>query len=443
MTRLRIMRRAASHPRVAYRSWIAMVAIPLMVAAEYRFSGGRSQTSAWSGSADKGTAIEIVVVAIAGIVLLFAVPWPPRQVRAPALIVVLWGFTLAMGLVAFWSPYPLLAAVRALQLIMVAWFAQLIGRFGTRAQLWRLCHAFILLVSVSILVGVAVHHPPTGQEGRFTWLYMHPNISGAFVGISTTVVVACLLRRQAGAPEAPWPIWAYSAALVLNAGALLATRSRGSLAGAVAGLILLGWSASRRRSRIDLTVVGVSSVAIVWLLASGDILTYLARGDTTAKLETLNSRTEVWNQGLQLFGDRPWFGHGFMSARGAFLNTFGLGGAHNALVEVLVNAGLFGTVWWLALLFVAFKVATRLTARRHPDGPLLLGILGFLVVNALTAGELAQAATVQSMWLFIVVGWLVGISTRHEETVAVAKGSAESPSREQIVPAFGSGAQRG
>ena len=79
--------------------------------------------------------------------------------------------------------------------------------------------------------------------------------------------------------------------------------------------------------------------------------------------------------------ERPLFGHGFMSARGVFLNTFGLGGAHNAFVEVLVNSGVFGTVWWVVLVLMVAAGACGVARAGLPEGPLLVGVLGALVAR--------------------------------------------------------------
>jgi O-antigen ligase len=193
----------------------------------------------------------------------------------------------------------------------------------------------------------------------------------------------------------------------VNLGGLLATRSRGALIGAVLGVVLVLLFSGHRGRWVDRLLLCSCIGTIGWALAESGIISYWNRGESKQQLSTLNSRTEVWGQAWQLFQRRPLLGHGFGSARGVFLATFDLGGAHNAYVEVLVNSGAFGVIWWGALLLIALAGANRLRHRGHPDGPLLLGVLGFLLVNALTAGGLGQAATVQNVWLFLIVGWLV------------------------------------
>ena len=180
------------------------------------------------------------------------------------------------------------------------------------------------------------------------------------------------------------------------------------------------WSDSRRRSRLDLLLMGVALIAIVWILAGGDILTYLQRGDTTEQLSTLNSRTEVWSQGWTLFQQRPLLGHGFMSARGAFLANFGLGGAHNTFVEAMVDGGAFGLAWFVAVILFGLRSAGRLATARRPEGPVLQGLIVALAVNGFTEGGLAQAATVQNLWLYVAVGWAVAAHRWQAEDAATA-----------------------
>jgi O-antigen ligase len=395
-------------PRVFGKTWVAFAVILMLLTSEYRFDKGRTQEAALTGSADARGIVEIIVYAIVAAGLLAYVARPPVGRRLPSLLVVRWGFTFAMCFVAFWSPFPQLAVVRAIQLIIVTWLCQLIATEADREQLWKLAHAFVVLTAVSIVAGAAIPYPREfGTEGRFTWFQVHPNISGAFMAISTVIIIAALLQRRQRSPYMPWPQWAYVCAFLFIFGGLLATRSRGSLAASLVGIGAVLWSASRRRSRLDLALIGSSLFGCVYLLVAGDIAAWLQRGESDAQITSLNSRTDVWAQGWELFRQRPVFGHGYMSARGVFLQNFELGGAHNAFMEVIVNSGLFGVFWWAAMLYVAFRAAGRLGAQRFADGPLLLGVLSALLVNGLTDGGLGQGTNVHGLWLAVATGWLI------------------------------------
>ena len=113
--------------------------------------------------------------------------------------------------------------------------------------MWLLCHTYLVIVTVSIAVGVAIRFPISDrqQAGRFRWLYLHPNTAGTFLAVSTVLLLGGLLRfRGAANTDSGWPTWWYGAGLAIHFAALLATASRGAIAGAVAGLIVVGWSAT-------------------------------------------------------------------------------------------------------------------------------------------------------------------------------------------------------
>jgi exopolysaccharide production protein ExoQ len=394
-------------PRVFGKTWIAFALLLMMVVSEYRFEG-RSQQEALAGNADTRATAEVVVYVLVAVLCLMYVARPPTGRRLPSLLVMRWGFTLSMLFVAFFSPFPKLAIVRAVQLIIVTWLCQLIATEADREQLWKFTHAFIVLVVVSIGVGLAIPFPREFiGEARFTWLLVHPNISGAFMAIASVVLIAALLQRRRQSAFTPWPQWVYFCAFLVTFGGLLACRSRGSLAATLVGIGVVLWSQSRRRSRLDLALIGSSLFGCVYLLVAGDIAAWLQRGESDQQITSLNSRTDVWEQSWELFLHRPWFGHGYMSARGVFLERFELGGAHNAFMEVIVNGGLFGIFWWIAMLFVAFRGAGRLGAQRFGDGPLLLGVLSCLLVNALTDGGLGQGTNVHGLWLAVAIGWIL------------------------------------
>ncbi|MDQ3146468.1 MAG: O-antigen ligase family protein [Actinomycetota bacterium] len=411
-------------PKLLPRVWLAVVGLSLMVASEYAIRQ-RGLGRSLGGRPDAQILLEVVVYGVAIVFLFFQLVEPPRRGRLPVLLMAMWAFTLAMFFAAFYSPFPELALVRAGQLMVAASLGHLVARHASEQALHRLGHAFVVVVSASVVAGVVLPKGViVGAPGRFHWLYVHPNIAAVFVGIALVILLAYLLHGDRR--SVPWSNRVYGALFALNLAAMLATRSRGALAGTVLSALAVAYAAAPRRRKLDLAVMGAAIVVLTMLLAGSDILLFLQRGESAEQIGSLNSRTSVWTQGWELFGQRPLFGHGFMSARGVFVENFGLGGAHNAFFEVLVNAGIFGVTWWIALLVLAFRSAGRLVSRhrRHPDGPLLLGMLVFMVMSATTQGGLGQAATVQSIWLFLVVGWLIAADRLARDAPSMASGGA-------------------
>jgi O-antigen ligase len=394
------------------RHLVALAAMTLILAADYPIRQ-RSLVATLSSQVDYAILAELAVFAVMAALLALKVSLPIPLVPPNVLKVAAWGFPLTMAATAAYSPFLRVAIARGFQFVVTALLAYVIAHWASRADLHRFAHAYIVLVVGSIFCGLAF---PKDYSQRFTWLYVHPVIAGSMLAIALALLVAYRLDRVGLQEVAPWPTWVYSGLTALVLGALLATRTRGALGAAAVGCSVIIWTTRPRSRRADTIVLATAGVAAVMLVFGSYVTAYVARGESAEKLASLNSRTEVWSQAWDLFTERPLFGHGLTASRGAFVDEFGLGGAHNALFEVLVDAGLVGAVWFvvliLAVLGQTFNLAlpaSRRSPLRHGDGPLLAGLTMVLVVNAVTDGGVGQAANVENVWLFVVIGWVLSI----------------------------------
>jgi exopolysaccharide production protein ExoQ len=106
------------------------------------------------------------------------------------------------------------------------------------------------------------------------------------------------------------------------------------------------------------------------------------------------------------------------ASRGLLLDETGLGGAHNALVNVLLDAGIVGVVVWA--LFLTALVRYLLILRHYPNtrtiASTLLGATTVLLVSGLTVEFLVVPATISSTWLFMIVGWTLALIRDVTET---------------------------
>ena len=149
----------------------------------------------------------------------------------------------------------------------------------------------------------------------------------------------------------------------------------------------------------------VAALAATQLLA-----TYFARGEDQAELATLNSRTDLWAIAVSAVERQPLFGYGVGASRGIFEAEIGLGGAHNAALNVLVDLGLVGALCWLALI-IAITVGTLRLPRTSADAMLLdrsmlIAIITFLMVVGIFFEGPGAVANVASTWLFVCIAWL-------------------------------------
>jgi hypothetical protein len=94
--------------------------------------------------------------------------------------------------------------------------------------------------------------------------------------------------------------------------------------------------------------VALSTLA---LTGSSAIESFFARGESLQQLSTLNSQHSL-------------YGFGLTASRGLFLDSIGLGGGHNAVVNLLIDNGVLGALVWLTLLVTILVTATRLSRTR-------------------------------------------------------------------------------
>jgi exopolysaccharide production protein ExoQ len=200
---------------------------------------------------------------------------------------------------------------------------------------------------------------------------------------------------------------------------LLATRTRGSIGGAFVALTVMAWIWTGQRAKPQL-VLGSLVVGGASLLAfGGPVIAFLTRGDNAGEIGTFNRRTEIWSLAWESFLDHPLHGLGFTSATGVFFDETGLGGAHNALFNVMIDTGLVGLTWWFALLVSVGVAISRVgrAARRselvagaagsaRADHLILLGMFTASIVNSITTEGLGAGVNVSAIWLYLMVAWI-------------------------------------
>jgi O-antigen ligase len=218
----------------------------------------------------------------------------------------------------------------------------------------------------------------------------------------------------------PWPRWVYGALLVLQLSFLLLTRTRGSIGGALIALAVMAWLSSGRKARPELVLGSLIAGGAFSLAFGRQILEFMTRGETVDQIGTFNRRTEIWSLAWESFLERPFFGLGFNSAKGVFFDETGLGGAHNSVINVMIDVGLAGLIWWAMLVVGSLVLLGRLrrVERRSPvllagatgsarsDHLILIGIFIALLINSITTEGLGAGVNVMAIWLFLSSAWL-------------------------------------
>jgi O-antigen ligase len=401
------------------RFWFAASALTLIVASDFKFRV-RNPNATFSGGVDSFVLIELALYACVGLYLFQRFGRRPRLRRTSAPVYFACLFVGLMVLSLAYTAYPTYAFVRVAQMCVLLGLVLVAVRNGTRGDLHQFAHFYIALIAGSVVYGVLVPSAPVTklQAGRFTWLAIHPTVSGAMTGIATVLTIGYLIAGNRPRPGTFWPRGGYWAALALAGGGLIGTQTRGAVVGAFAGVVVIVFALSGRRSALQLGAALVGLGLVVALVAGGPIAHYFARGETVQQLSSLNSRTDFWRTALDAVEVKPMFGYGVTSARGIFYDTSGLGGGHNAVVNVLVELGIVGLLVWLALVLSLLGAIRRLPVRRvrelAVDRALLLGVVTFLLVDGIFYEGPAAVSNAACTWLFVCVAWF-GVDRRYAD----------------------------
>ena len=395
------------------RWWVACLILPLMMASDFKFRR-RSAVSALGGTPDTQVLIEVGVYGLVALYLVLAHGRAPRLRRTSPIMFTMWFFATALAASAVYAVYPALAIVRGTQVMIVCALAQTIASRATVQHLHRFAHGYMVMMCVSVALGHAFKFPVNAVvNSRFHWLYVHPVPGAIYLMIGALLTFAYIRSAELRDVLGIWPRWVYGAISAWITLALILTKTRGSLVGTVVGLMVLIAFRTKTRTKFDIAAFASAALLFVGAAFGQQIVTYVERGQDISKLSTLNERTNLWALAFDAFFQKPIFGSGLGASRGLFLETIGLGGGHNAFVNVLVDAGLLGTIPFLALLTMVG--GTLFFFRRNTPGGrdtiLLLPIFCGLLTNSITAEFMAVPANNASIWLFIMCAW-IGVCQR-------------------------------
>lgn len=401
---------AAQSRRERFAHWPTACALVLLVASDYKLRV-RGTDQSISGNADPFVLLEIGLYGLVALFLLTRFGRPPRITRTSVPLFLASAWVVVMVISVAYSPYPVLGVIRAIELVIVLSLVRAIARHADRGQLHHLAHWFLVLVAASVVIGVLFPMPRFPlQQDRFTWLRLHPVQAGIFVGIATVVGVVYLLAGSSARPGPVWPRWVYGVLVAMVGGGLIATNTRGATLGAGVGALVVAFATRSGRRKVDAAVLlGVAGIAVT-LASSAQIAAFFARGEDARRLASLNSRTELWGEAWVFIQQQPLYGWGLGASRGLFLESVGLGGAHNALINTLVDTGVLGCALWLAVVGAvavgAGRVPVSSLVGARWDRALVLGVLVFLLVDGVFTEAPAAAANVGSTWLLLLIGWV-------------------------------------
>jgi exopolysaccharide production protein ExoQ len=393
------------------RNWVTLCGLALFVGSDYKFRT-RSTEDSISGRPDAFILIELGLYGAIALYIVLVWAKPPRATRVPFPLLSAGFYLGLLALSVTYTPYPTFGGVRVGEMLILGALTWVIAYHATRADLHRFAHGFLLLVAASVLSGVARPSPPvsTQQIGRFTWLAIHPAVAGVFVGIAAVLAFVYLTMRFER-PGPRWPSWLYFVLLAIVTWGLIATRTRSAVLGAIAGLFATQWAYRRGQRKLELLAALILGFVAVYLTAWGSIGVYFARGESAAQLGSLNSRTDLWRVAYEAIVVQPTFGYGTGASQGIFQAKIGLGGGHNAVINVTVDLGLVGLTVWLAMVIALIFGLIRLPTTRSGgfaiDRVMLIAIFTLIQVNGFFFAGPGAVSNVAATWTFISIGWLI------------------------------------
>jgi O-antigen ligase len=402
--------------------------------------------------------------------------------RSPAPIAPEWPLAGALSVFAFvsvlWSPAPSVTLGRSLT--FAALLAAAIGlAFATRndARAVGQLLAALLAAAVAIAVGglLALWHSPEqalleaniGAPVRYNGLGANPNTMAMLMALALPLALWALVEARSTAGKI-----AAGASFVLLDGAIVASGSRGALAGAGAGLLVVAVALARGgRERAWAAFAVVALVALdfgimqlpphgerdpepparfgrtvplgprdaQFLLPLQDEIGFPRPGDPRVKrgyFET-SGRTVAWRGALEQAAQRPLLGFGFGTEQEVFVDRYYLllsSRPENSYVGAALELGAVGTVLLLALLAAVLLRGRRALRSEGVAGRVAAASAGVVVcglVIAVTQSYLTAAGSTIAapFWLCVfLLGALAPGQTADRRPRAVRDANQITPS---------------
>jgi len=261
---------------------------------------------------------------------------------------------LAMTLLAAWANSQQRLVTVGLAISLVGTAVSIIGMAGTSPENLSINHAkFFSLAIPDAIPTLRLPLPGLGRDG-----WVNPNALGATALMVMPFSIAIAYLPHASAWAITLRVFG-TLATIFAAVVIVLVQSRSVW---LAALVVAGLAASRKRPVAMAWSFGIAGMILgIFLyctLASGSMW------DRTIApvVESVSDRMFIWHVAVNVWFESPWFGIG--------LNQFHVveshqpwplvvAHAHNEVVQMLLDIGLFGTAVYVAMQVVLFKMAIR------------------------------------------------------------------------------------
>lgn len=300
-------------------------------------------------------------------------------------------FLLALVLLAIvstlWSLVPETSLRRSLVLLSFYYLACYLSATYDWSEIlglirWALRLGLVLSCIAGLVAPqIAIHHGLL--DGLWRGLFAHKNSFGRYGGFLLSLTLACRLADVRGGRNF------VSFDVVLSLLVLMLSQSKTALIVAGGSLLLSffiqAWLSSSKSLRL---LLGALSLGLMTFLMG---LVYLG-GGILIKMDhnrLLTGRVSLWKTVLYFWSQKPWTGYGYDAffqeeAFGRILHLWEdwrVPHAHNTILELLVNLGIFSVLLYLcSLLLFVYRSSSAVGRLKH----IVWFVLAFNILSGLT-----------------------------------------------------------
>ncbi len=315
----------------------------------------------------------------------------------------LWGVVGLEAISFVWSHYPEISKDGTREVLQMASFGLYMAtRFSLREQLKLVATAFGIGSILSFVAGIVLPQvaiDSTEHIGAWRGLFDYKNTLGSYmvVGIMSSFLLATDRVRKV-----PWAWGGVGLSVLL----LLLSTSKTALVVSILVMSLIYFCREfKLKGRVavialDLTLLVVGCLLVFAISQWVPLLTSLGKDPT------LTGRTPMWGVALTRIQDSPILGFGraaFWAPGSPYALEAGLAVApgytpphvHNGLIDLALDVGLPGVLFFLISLFTALgRAIARASLGRHSGDLWPIGLLAFVTLNNVTESYLLRLSNI-------------------------------------------------
>jgi hypothetical protein len=309
--------------------------------------------------------------------------WRHKKIFKPdAYLLAMVGFsflTLASAIRSYWPP--LSTAKTAVFLAVVYSAAGSCARIGSRNVLKVMYIAVVVTISLGLLLAASGIYPLFDVDDysgrtRFSLFMLHPGVVADFSAFA--VLTGRLVPRKP-------PTW-LQVVLVITC---ILTSAKGATVGLLVSLVVSAAPWRRvtlsRLAGAGCACVGILLAFVLLYTVDAGALSYgplamLYGSNVKDEILTMNGRLGLWKTVVPLLSNSFGLGFGLDGARETLLNAFDWSGnSHNAVLELVLAAGVPGALMFLLAWGIAFSRATRLPPSHRSE---VMAVHVYLIITS-------------------------------------------------------------